>query len=37
MASPQEPLNRGSVPTFQMDYSMLDENSAMANDSINKP
>ncbi|WP_019668297.1 DUF748 domain-containing protein [Eudoraea adriatica] len=36
-ADSKEPLNKGSMPVFQLEYSMLDENGAMANDSINKP
>ncbi|MDB4270896.1 DUF748 domain-containing protein [bacterium] len=36
-ADAKEPLNKGSIPVFQLEYSMLDENGAMANDSINKP
>ncbi len=36
-ADPKEPLNKGSIPIFQLEYSMLDENVAIANDSINKP
>ena len=36
-ADAKEPLNKGSMPVFQLEYSMLDENGAMASDSINKP
>ena len=36
-ADAKEPLNTGSMPVFQLEYSMLDENGAMASDSINKP
>ena len=37
LADLEEPLNKGSIPVFQLEYSMLDENGAMANDSIDKP